>query len=61
MRYANALQLKNNLSSAPPSNFSFFLISKMTEFIFGKPKNIFIKILGRESMRWQSFVRAGLG
>jgi hypothetical protein len=27
----------------------------------GKLKNIFEKILGRESMRWQSFVQAGLG
>jgi hypothetical protein len=27
----------------------------------GKLKNSFLKILGRESMRWQSFVHAGLG
>jgi hypothetical protein len=26
-----------------------------------KLKNIFFKVLGRESMRWQSFVHAWLG
>jgi hypothetical protein len=45
---------------------AIFYISKMRGHILlvvglGSSKIFFLKILGRESMRWQSFFQAGLG
>jgi hypothetical protein len=50
----------------PPSNFSGFLDIKneranLVGGRLGKLKNIYFKIQSRESIRWQSFVQAGLG
>jgi hypothetical protein len=49
----------------PPGFSDFFDIKNERAYLVdgqpGKLKNIFEKILGRESMRWQSFVQAGQG